>query len=60
MLTGMNLGESSDRKADKSLEREPWDAPQLIPLDLGSAQAKYCQFVGESSPDNGPRPTMCS
>jgi len=40
--------------------REAWDAPRLIPLDLGSAQAKYCSFTGEGNPDNGPKATGCS
>lgn len=56
----MNLSESSEQKREESVAREPWDAPQLIPLDLGSAQAKYCKFTNEGTPDNGPKPTGCS
>jgi hypothetical protein len=39
--------------------REAWDSPRLIPLDLGSAQAKYCSFTNEGNPDNGPKATGC-
>ncbi|HWZ95161.1 MAG TPA: hypothetical protein VNW30_08210 [Opitutaceae bacterium] len=36
---------------------ETWDSPQLIALDLGSAQGKYTMFNIESAPDNGPLPS---
>ncbi len=40
--------------ANAASNLESWDEPQLIPLDLGSAQGKYCAFNNESAPDNGP------
>lgn len=51
-------GASSDASTGSS--REAWDCPQLIPLDLGSAQSKFCMFGTEVAPDNGPLMVGCS
>lgn len=60
MLNG-NLGEKNNiTRGDNSSSLEAWDAPQLVPLDLGSAQAVYCMFGGETAPDNGPKVVGCS
>ena len=45
---------------DKTDDLETWESPRLIPLDLGSAQAKYCMFNIESALDNGPKVAGCS
>lgn len=51
---------NSARQDSSAPRREAWDSPQLIPLDLGSAQAKFCSFTNEGTPDNGPKVTGCS
>jgi hypothetical protein len=54
------INESNTSDNETNSFRESWDCPQLIPLDLGSAQAKFCMFGSEASPDNGPLTIGCS
>jgi len=49
---GSKSGDSREMKGAVKLEK--WEAPQLVALDLGTAQAKFTMFGGEGAPDNGP------
>lgn len=54
------LRDQTNIGGDSSGAPEAWEAPRLISLDLGAAQAKFCRFSDETAPDNGPKMVSCS
>lgn len=56
-ISCMNLAGTDCGKSETTLSsgaREPWDCPQLIPLDLSAARGFFCSKISDKAKDIGP------